>query len=76
MLNVVVSMSTARRLAAGLRISLGHLTQGILFQFGLGQQPLQPAVLLTQLLELLGSVSVHAAVGAAPVVQRRAKSPC
>jgi hypothetical protein len=64
-------MSTARRLAAGLRIFLGHLAQGILFQFSLGQQPLQAGVLLTQLLEFLGGVGVHPAVGAAPVVQRR-----
>jgi hypothetical protein len=42
MLNVEVSMSTARLLAAGLRIF--HLAQGILFQLGLGQQPLESGV--------------------------------
>src|SRR6478672_8455162 len=68
---VAVSMSTARRLAAGLRIFPCHLAQRIFFQFGLGQQPLEPGVLLAQLLELLGGVGIHAAVGAAPVVQRR-----
>jgi hypothetical protein len=71
MLNVVVSMSTARRLAAGLRISLGHLAQGVFLQFGLGQQPLEPGILLAQLLELLSGIGVHPAVGAVPVVQRR-----
>src|SRR6478672_6480472 len=68
---VAVSMSTARRLAAGVRIFPCHLAQRIFFQFGLGQQPLEPGVLLAQLLELLGGVGIHAAVGAAPVVQRR-----
>jgi hypothetical protein len=64
-------MSTARRLAAGLRIFLGHLTQRVLLQLRLGQQPLQSAVLLAQLLELLGRIGIHPAVGAAPVAQRR-----
>jgi hypothetical protein len=71
MSKVSLSMSTARRLAAGLRISLGDLPQRIFNQLGLGQQPLQSGVLLAQLFEFLGGVGVHAAVGTPPVVQRR-----
>lgn len=43
MLSVCLSMSSARRLAAGPRISLGNLAQGILFR--LGQLRLQVGVL-------------------------------
>jgi hypothetical protein len=64
-------MSTARRLAAGLRISLRDLPQRVLDKLGLGQQPLESSVLLAQLLEFFGGVGVHPAVSAAPVVQRR-----
>ncbi|ODQ97464.1 hypothetical protein BHQ21_26255 [Mycobacterium sherrisii] len=35
------------------------------------QQPLEPGVLLAQLLEFLGGIGVHPAVDASPVVQRR-----
>src|SRR5262249_24377018 len=47
----------------------GDLPQRIFLQFGLGQQPLQPRVLLAQLLEFLGGIGIHPAVRAAPVVQ-------
>jgi len=35
-----------------------HLAQGIYLQFDSGQQPLQAALLLAQLLELLGGVAI------------------
>jgi hypothetical protein len=66
MLNVVVSMSTARRLAAGLRIFPSRPPARRLLQLGVGQQPLEAGVLLAQLLELFGGVGIHPAIGAAP----------
>jgi hypothetical protein len=71
MLNVVVSMSTAQRLAAEPKIILPDLPQRVLDRLGLGQQPLQAGVLLPQLLELLGGIGIHPAIRPAPVEQRR-----
>ena len=52
------------------RFGFVTIPQCVLFEFGLGQRPLEARVLLAQLLKFLGGVGVHAAVGAAPVVQR------
>ncbi|CCQ18172.1 putative uncharacterized protein [Rhodococcus sp. AW25M09] len=49
-LMVFTSTSTARRLAAGLRIFQCYLPQCILLQLGLGEQPFELAVLLAKLL--------------------------
>lgn len=58
---VFTSTSTARRLAAGLRIFQCYLPQCILLQLGLGEQPFELAVLLAKLLEFLrASVSIPA----------------
>lgn len=58
---VLTSMSTARRLAAGLRIFQCYLPQCILLQLGLGKEAFELAVLLAKLLEFLrASVSIPA----------------
>jgi hypothetical protein len=70
-LKMFLSISTARRLAAGLRIFPQPPMQRFPLQLGLGQQPLEAGGLLAQFLEFLSSIGLHPAVGKPPVVQRR-----
>src|SRR6478609_3411389 len=75
MLNAVLSMSTARRLAAGLRIFPSQPPAARPSRVRPRPAALESGVLLAQLLEPLGGIGVHPAIGAAPVVQRRRGYP-
>ncbi|SON61835.1 hypothetical protein MSIMFI_03354 [Mycobacterium simulans] len=62
---------TAQRLRFGVRIFQSPPRAERLFHLSVAEHPLELRVLLPQFPKLLGGIHIHAAIGAAPVVQRR-----